>query len=231
MKILGKITLVSLALVILGGSVWVGVGRSRRHYEIKAKLEEAIGRDAGYTETILKSETDSNHMTFGEFFNLCDKSVEARTNLIIELRGLYPSISNSTKDKLIEFLNAENDAVRSKRDLYRKSMLLSTSLDSALSVSKNRPYSEYGWDFYRSQIKQANQEVIDAAVAVQTSGVDFAQSYERALSMETGVATAAGNAGIRFKPIFKDYDQENRSDAKKKVDSASEIATKMQAIS
>lgn len=58
-----------------------------RHYkfaELKSRLEVAIGMDAGYTETILKIESDASNITYGEVFSLCDKSIEDRQKLIVE---------------------------------------------------------------------------------------------------------------------------------------------------
>lgn len=72
-----------------------------------SKLEEAVGKDAGYTETIIKVEAEASSMTYKELFDLCEKSIEGRTNLIVELRGLYPEIKSELKEKLIDFLNAE----------------------------------------------------------------------------------------------------------------------------
>jgi len=57
----------------------------------------------------------SPSITYKEIFGLCDKSIESRTNLIIELRGLYPNIKYDLKEKLVDFLNSENELVRSKR--------------------------------------------------------------------------------------------------------------------
>lgn len=195
----------------------------KRQSAIKAKLEEAIGRDAGYTETILKMEKDSGHITYAEFFELCNKSTDERTNLIVELRGLYPSINSATKDKLIDFLNAENDAIRAKRDLYRRKMLLSSAMESALEAAKDRPDSEYGWQYYRQRLTRAKDEAVEAAKNLQESGGAFITSYDNALKMEKNVAEAASRSGIRFKPAFKEYDQSNRDRAKESIDAAEQV--------
>jgi hypothetical protein len=218
------------ALCVLLALIWGGISAQqhfKREAEIKAKLEEAIGRDAGYTETILKMETDSSHITYGEFFELCDKSVEQRTTLIVELRGLYPSVNNATKSKLIDFLNGENDAVRTKRDLYRKQMLLSSAVDTVTEAVRDTPSSEYGWDFYRERVYKSKLEVVKAASDLESSSTDFIDSYQKALKLEGTVAKAAGNAGIRFKASFKEFDGSNTDKGKQSADYASQVLTQM----
>src|SRR5687768_9610415 len=80
--------LIALTAVTVAGTSY-GM-RAYRMQEIKARLAEAVGRDSGYTETILKAESEASGMTYAELFQLCDKSIEDRTQLIVGLRGLYP---------------------------------------------------------------------------------------------------------------------------------------------
>lgn len=221
----GKIAAAAIGILLF---LWGGVSavqHFKRQSEIKAKLEEAIGRDAGYTETILKMEKDSANITFGEFFDLCDKSVEQRTLLIVELRGLYPAVGSTTKDRLIEFLNAENNAVRAKRELYRKQMLLSIAMHSALESARDYPVSAYGWDYYHERVKRADQEIVEAAKELKVSASSFVELYQNALTVEGGVAAAATHSGIRFKTIFKEYGQSNTDEGKKSGEAASQIIT------
>lgn len=224
----------SMKKLVLGGAAaigllllaWFGIlaeQHFKRQADIKAKLEEAIGRDAGYTETILRVEKDSSHITYGEVFELCNKSVDERTSLIVELRGLYPSISNATKDKLIDFLNAENDAVRAKRDLYRSEMRLSTVMDDAAATVRARPSSEYGWDFYRERLAKSKEDMVEAATELQNSGKGFLDSYQKTLKLEAGVAEAATHSGIRFKPTFREYDQSNEEKGRGELEVASQM--------
>jgi hypothetical protein len=217
---------VVVLLLVVSGAVVV-VQHLKRDSEIKAKLEEAIGRDAGYTETILKLESDSSHITFGEFFSLCDKSVEERTNLIVELRGLYPSVNNATKENLIDFLNAENDAVRSKRDLYRRKMQLSSAMDTFTEAVRDRPSSEYAWDYYREHVARVRREVSDAAKELQGSAAGYAESYQKSLKLEAAVAQSASQLGVRFKPIFKQFDVSNATQGKEAGDFATQVLAKL----
>jgi hypothetical protein len=189
-----------------------------RHYAIKDKLQEAIGKDAGYTETILKVETEGSHMTFGELFDLCDKSIEGRTNLVIELRGLYPSINVKLKEELIAYLNAENEFARSKRDFYREQMqygsaakLYQRAVEDWTAALASSSY--YSGDFYRSNCDRRKREAKDAALEMQGSAESFLESYSKALSKEDGMAGAASRSGVRFVSVFKQYEKENKTAA------------------
>jgi len=223
MKRIAVSSATAVAVVLLTWTRIWGREHLKRQWEIKARLEEAIGRDAGYTETILKMEKDSHHITYGEFFELCDKSVNERTNLVVELRGLYPSISNTMKDRLIDFLNAENDAIRSKRELYRKEMLFSTAMEGLTDAYKDRPTSDYGWDFHRERIGRAKQEMTDAAKEVQTSAESFVDAYQKTMKLESEMSDAAADSGIRFKSTFREYDQSNEKKGRESVEVASQV--------
>lgn len=213
-----RVIAVVVSVAVLSVFAELAGQRIYRHCVIKDRLQDAIGKDAGYTETILRVEGEGVHMTFGELFELCDKSIEGRTNLIVELRGLYPSINIKLKEELIGYLNAENEFARSKRDFYRKQMLYSSATDLygaavrewtvALSTS-----TSYGGDYYRSSTELRKREVQDAALEMQKSAADFLESYDKALSSEDGMARAASHSRIRFISVFKQYEKENEKAA------------------
>lgn len=201
------ITLITLSL----GSI-IGY-RQYRISQLNAKLEEAIGKDAGYTETILKLESDSSKMTFAEVFDLCNKSIEARTSLIVELRGIYPSVDYELKQPLIAFLNSENDVIRAKREFYRKQLELSSSIHSFNEQVANRPTSYYGWDFHFERLKRMARDMSKAAQETDDSAASFLDIYQKTLKVEGGVAKAASKAGVRFEPAFQRYEQGNKKSA------------------
>src|SRR5579871_6443730 len=70
------------SILLLGAAVSIGYHQYRLS-GLKQKLGEAIGKDLGLTETILRVESESSKITYGEFFELCNKSVENRTNLVV----------------------------------------------------------------------------------------------------------------------------------------------------
>jgi hypothetical protein len=130
---------IAVLVTVLGiGGFFVG-----DHYltvaRLNERLEEAVGRDSGLTETILKIEAESGSMTFAELFSLCEKSVEDRTNLIVELRGLYPDIDSEVKNALVQHLTAENELIRQKSGFYRKQMAVSTAMELYLDELSDPP--------------------------------------------------------------------------------------------
>lgn len=207
-----KIIMAIVCLTVVMASGGILGQRLFRYVVIKDKLQEAVGKDAGYTETLLKVENDSALMTYGELFELCDKSIDGRTNLLIELRGLYPSINHQLKEELISYLNAENEVSRAKRDFYRKQMQLS-AFDMYKEAVEDIPTSDYGYDYYRSITSRRKSEVEDAALQVQNSAKSFLESYGNVLALEDTVARTARHSSVRFVPVFKQYEQENKTAA------------------
>lgn len=175
---------VAVLVVVLGvagffvGSHHLAVAR------LNERLEEAVGRDSGYTETILKIEAESGSMTFAELFALCDKSVSDRTNLIVELRGLYPSIDSEVKAELIDHLTAENELIRQKAAFYRKQMALNSALESYLDEMADTPSSYYGWDYHRARVAKLKAEATKAVAALVTDGTQFVETYQKLVSRE-----------------------------------------------
>lgn len=184
-----------------------------RAHEIKQRLAEAIGRDLGLTETILKVETESSKITFGEVFQLCSKSVEDRTNLIVELRGLHPEMDSQLKTRLLDYLNAENEFVRAKRDLYRKSMEHSAAFSAYMEQMKSFPSSSYGLDFYNDRIRQSKSRVHETADETEQSANEFLEVYEKMVKQELTMAEEAQGAGIRFERIFLKHAKANKEQA------------------
>jgi hypothetical protein len=210
-------------VIVLGGLGSLAYHQYQLH-SLRQKLGEAIGKDLGLTETILKVESESSKITYGEFFELCNKSVENRTNLIAELRGLFPEMDYQLKTRLVEHLSAENEIVRSKRDFYRKSMEQSSAADSYLEQSKDYPSSSYGWDFYRDRLRQAKAKVLETARETEESADEFLRAYEKMAKEETAIAKEAQSAGLRFEPIFQKHAKENQMRAVETKQGAQQLA-------
>jgi hypothetical protein len=206
---------VASGVAVIAIAVWFGLQQYRLS-QLKAKLDESIGRDLGLTETILKTETESTKMTYAELFDLCDKSIQARTNLIVELRGVYPDIPFRFKEDLIGYLNAENEFVRSKRDFYRKALSQSSAWDSLVEQVKDTPSSSYGWDYYQDRTRKLRAEVMKAAEEMSGSSDAFWDTYQKVAKEEVSIVGKARAAGIRFEPIFAKFAEGN----KKAADSA-----------
>jgi len=192
--------------------------------EINKKLEEAIGKDAGYTETIIKVEKDASSITYQELFDLCDKSIDQRTNLIVELRGLYSSIENETKNKLLEFLNYENELIRNKKQFYQKLFSFSSALIAYQEHSSDPPRSiTDGWDYYFEMSNKLKSEVIDAAFKMELDADMFIYSYSEIVKREKEVKILLDDSNIRFQGFFQKYEKENI----KKAEDAKTLASRV----
>ncbi len=169
-------TICTLVLVVSAAGL---AYHEHRMHLLKQRLGDAIGLDLGLTETILSTHSESSKITFGEIFGLCNKSVETRTSLIIELRGLYPELDYGLKTRLIQYLSAENEFVRAMRDYYKDEMEFSTAMDSYIEGLKETPSSEYGLDFYHDRVRQLKARSLDSAGEAQRSADDFLMAYDK----------------------------------------------------
>jgi hypothetical protein len=212
-------------LILIGGGVFAQW--QYRLHDVKQKLSEAIGRDRGLTETILKVESDSAKITFAEFFQLCNKSIEGRTDLIVELRGLHPEMDYELKGRLIGYLNAENEFVRTKRDFYTKMMQESSASTLFVQQVQDRPSSPYGWDYYSNRVQQLRLKLFEAGSEVETSSDEFVAIYQKMVKEEIAISQSAKGAGLSFDPIFAKYEAENQKKAKEAKDDIEQLARAM----
>jgi hypothetical protein len=209
----GRFLTAAICLAIVAALAGMLGHQTYRYSAMKDTLQKAINEDAGYTETLLRIESESSHMTFDELFQLCDKSIEGRTTLVIELRGSYPSLDVKLKEGLVGYLNAENEFARAKRGFYFKQLQYSSAVDLYEQAVKDVPASYYGADFYRTNTARRKRETSDAALELQSSADSFLESYGKVLVAEEGMARAASGSGVRFASIFKEYEKENRTTA------------------
>jgi hypothetical protein len=203
-----------VALALLAGVGAFGYREYRLH-GLKQKLAEAIGRDLGLTETILKLEVDSGKITFGEALALCNRSVEDRTNLIIELRGLYPDLDYQFKTKLIDYLSAENEFVRTRREYYQKTMERTVQereysernkeIDIDIARMKAVPAlaTEASKSYLEDRINQNRDVTIKALREEEQSADEFLAMYDKMEKLEKAMDNDARAAGLQFDTVFQ----------------------------
>ena len=205
-----KVLISALVTVVLLAGIGKFAFEQYRIHDLRQKLGEAIGRDQGLTETILGVESESPNITYAEVFELCNKSLESRTNLIVELRGLYPEMDYRMKTRLVEYLSAENEFVRAKRDLYRKSMELSSAADLFFRDTKDLPSSTYGMAAFHARFYQLEAKADEAAREAGASADEFLRLYEKTAKEERVIASEAKKAGVRFEPVFEKHAKANQ---------------------
>ena len=240
MKRLHVIVIISVAVVFAGVLALAPLARKQyRVYALRERLQEAIARDAGYTETILKIEKDAPAVTYQEVFDLCDKSVSKRTDLISEVRGLYPDLDTAAKQKVIDYLNAVNGFVRCKKAFFAAHFKLSKMLDTkaqylrrsdeyhaSLESDIRRRDTDSGFAHlnawkaliregsqFESQIPSSRAEVVSTADA-------YTEACNELADIESESEKALRLASIPFKPIFRAYHRRSVEDAQKQKQKA-----------
>ena len=146
-----KITSILIGCIVVAITMIFYINQRMKIADLNEKLTQTIGKDQGLMEIILK--IPGSEITYGEIFDLCDKSVSDRIELIITLRGLYPNMRSDLKDSLIDFLSIENELVRDVKQYSRREMNIDGEVES-ISKLRNSNYSEYYYSTIQSDIKE-----------------------------------------------------------------------------
>ncbi len=176
------------------------------------KLQTVINKDQGITEIILKAETESSQMTYSELFEFCDKSVKDRTEMLIELRGLYPDKESVLKDSLMYFLNEENKMVRLKVQSYRKYIDVSIGKDSYEEARDNYIHSDkYDRKMYFKMYRNSLSKMTEDTRELKDVLLTFRETYELLTEMEKSIESLMNTEGLKFTPIFSKYEAANQA--------------------
>lgn len=202
-----KIILIILLILVIGLPTGYYINYRIKVSNFNEKLQNALGKDAGLIETILKVESESLSMSFQELFNLCDKSVNDRTNIIVDLRGLYPQMESKLKDSLIDFLNKENELVRAKSQAYRQIMNFSTNL-KLLREYKSEYHYSYD-EFYYSQLHKYKSDILENISEMDNDLQTFRTNYNSLIIKEKNISLLIKKESLRFIPFFDKYKKSN----------------------
>jgi hypothetical protein len=215
-------TIATLALVVIALSIFAGY-RFYKQSLFRDKLNEALGKDSAYAETILRLEIESSKMTVGEAIQLFDTSIEKRQELILELRGLYPGVNDALKEELVAFLAEENEFIRAKRRLYQKSIELISQMSVMEQFSKRIRTSL----FSRSSLKAEAVDLIDHFAEICDDLIqeskDFKQSCSDMVIKEEAISRNGRKFNISINPVFSKFEKTNIQAAKKALDSAASV--------
>ncbi len=197
-----KIIAVIVVFIVLACLTVLFVNQRMKVADLNEKLTQTIGKDQGLMEIILK--IPGSEITYGEVFELCDKSVNDRIQLIIELRGLYPNMKSTLKDSLIDFLSIENELVRDVKQYSRRQMNIGSKLEH-ISRLNNSEYSYY----YNSTIQSDFKELKEDAISGLSSALSFKEKYDNLVNKEIGLSKQMNKADLRFILIFDKYKTAN----------------------
>lgn len=204
--------LLAFVVVIIGLLIF-------NHYkaisDINKTLEAAVARDSGYNETILKTEGESEGITTNEIIGLCEESIDYRTNIIIELRGLYPDMDNEIRNLLIEHLTAENEFYRQKIAFFRKQYSIISDIEKYYDLHKQQILRIYGGDLdgalmYNVYIEQSKEKIGEVVGELEDSGNRLLESYDSLLLREKELAEKMKSSGLHFIPVFEKLKEDHK---------------------
>lgn len=207
-------------IVLLGVAGFLGYRAYRASLD-QAALVKALDRDAESMEAILKLESEGSSRTYQDVFALCDKSIERRTSLVFEVQGDYPSLRESLRHLLIDFLNVENELVRFKRELYRERLNLLSAKEQFTEHVATR--SARRSDQYFVKASALNEDLLKAATGVYRNATQFSLAYSRLLIIERLLGLELAGTQIKFRQVFGHYRDPNMKfldDLKKLADVA-----------
>jgi len=201
------IILISTGLIVLVLLSVFYINHRMKLADLNEKLTETIGKDQGLMEIILK--IPGSEITYGEIFELCDKSVNDRIELIITLRGLYPNMKSDLKDSLIDFLSIENELVRDVKQYSRREMNIKGEVERVSKLRNNYNSDSYYAEYEYSTIQSGMKEIKDDAISALSSTLSFKEKYDDLVSKENNLSKQMAKAGLRFILIFDKYKTAN----------------------
>jgi hypothetical protein len=233
--------IVLILAVIAATVVYPRYRAARELAEKKKGIAQALAKDAAFTETLLKMELEATGATYKELFGFCDKSIDQRNALIVEMRVNTAILAPNTSAAILDFLNAENGFARAK------SAFFSASLEYEAAVQAHKQ----AWAEFQAVlatvgewVKHGNVERAEASLAESDVYVraaprliarvkEAAQSTAASISSlraaceslvlkEKKLASEMSTSGMPFRPVFAPYykrsiDKANEDEKKTKV--------------
>ena len=209
---INRITLFAILAVILAAAGSMYVYRQAQENEInlvKQKIGDAINRNNEMTEAILKVASNPSNLSFGEIFQLCNRSADERTAIIAGLRDYIPKVDYPFRNQVIDFLVIGNEFSEAARDFYRSSMDLSLARESYVEQLNSAPRSRSAAAAYRERLVALKTNAFDAAAEAEESADKFLGVYSRAEQQELVIAQRASSEGLRFDPILQNSASSN----------------------
>ena len=181
-----------------------GIGIPSYHYyqnyqkeqELNEKLQKSLGKDQGMTELILRNIQGT--VTYGELFESCEKSVKDRSDIIIDLRGLYPNMDNELRDSLADFLDMENELMRLMSLSARKEMER-----NSISDEPRRQYTSDYYNYDSNPDKYTRLSEAEEKMYNYNDGVNI--KYNLLIQMEKDLSLVMKKFNMRFVLIYPKY--------------------------
>lgn len=122
--IFAGVLLVTVIAAIAGFRAWQ---EQQRQTAVRAEIRKILAKDGGYMESILGAEKNESSLNYKEFFDLCDKAIEGKRALTIELRGVALGLDPALVDKARKYIDVGNEVIRAKHIFYQKQLELNSA--------------------------------------------------------------------------------------------------------
>lgn len=189
-------------IIVVGVVTAFYVNHRMKIKDMNEKLLGVIDKDQGSMEITLK--IPGSETSYDEAFSLCDKCLNDRIELIINLRGINPDMKSELKDSITDFLSLENELVRDLKLMYSQDMELHTKIESITRLIN----SDYSY-LYKSDIRSDIDEAKDLATQGLRSVSSFKEKYATLMRNEANIAKQMDKASLRFTQIFGKYQTGN----------------------
>lgn len=118
---------VLLLMVIVAVGAFRSWQERQRVAASKAEIQKILAKDSGYMENVLGVEKNEGGLNFKEFFDLCDKAIDGKRTLTVELRGAALGLDPLFSEKARSFIDAGNEVIRAKRTFYQRQLELNSA--------------------------------------------------------------------------------------------------------
>jgi hypothetical protein len=182
--------------LVWGGLAWGQ--EQQRLRKVRADIQKVIWKDNGYSELLLKVESEPSGMNYMELFSLCERSINGRNDLIVELRGLGAIADFPVVEQVIAFMGVENEWTRAKRAFYQQQLKFSVDVDVETARVLDASDKVMIW-----------KKLSGVASSLNTSASTLSKIYQNAASQETSLASALEASGLKTERLFSKYQQGN----------------------
>lgn len=205
----------------LGSYAWhqheLAVQQQRLAAETAAKLREAIIKDQELTEPVLQSPVG---MTYDEFFRQCERSIDERNRLVVDVRLLPQDVLGPLPGRVISQMKALNELTRAKAGLMH---LLVQWGSKARNHSDD--FARLEAEFFRTHTggegeaiewarKTAIAEIATLAKEIKQSADAFDEMYDKATDEDEAICVEAASPASRSNPISRNSRPRTRHSAR-----------------
>lgn len=195
-----------LVALLAGGRWWQ---EQQRVTAAKVELQKILAKDGAYMESVLGTEQNESRLSYKEFFDLCDKAIEGKRTLMVDLRGAGVGLEPALVESARAFLEAGNVLIRAKRQIYQEQFELDVAEKSENSKIRQLRALHVPNVIDREETigKMQALVVLSRFIVEQLENAtqDFAESYRRYAALEQTAIQEWQQRGLNFKGAAEQY--------------------------